>query len=75
MKKTKWFPRDTQPTRPGLYKCAVLITSAQKSLINWGLLEWDGVGFLVPCPMIVKQWRGLRHKPSNAGVSGAAHKD
>ena len=66
MKKTKWFPRSTPPTRPGLYECAVLITSAQKKLINWGLLEWDGVGFLVQVPMVVKKWRGLKHETSNA---------
>lgn len=67
MRKTKWFPRNTPPTRPGLYECAVVITSMQRRLINWGLLEWDGKGFLVPCPMSVRQWRGLRNKPSNDG--------
>jgi hypothetical protein len=31
--------------------------------IEWGLLKWDGIGFKVPVPMAVIQWRGLRHKP------------
>lgn len=73
MKKTKWLERETPPTRPGLYECAVLLCGLQRGLINWGLLEWDGKGFLVPCPMVVRKWRGLRHKPSNAiGQRGAA---
>jgi hypothetical protein len=72
MKKTKWFPRKTPPVRQGLYECAVRLCGLQRGLIVWGLLEWDGKGFLVPCPMVVRQWRGLRHKPSNVELTGAA---
>ena len=71
MTKTKWFSRETPPTRPGLYECAVRLCGLQRGLIVWGLLEWDGKGFLVPVPMAVRKWRGLRHKPSNATVQAA----
>jgi hypothetical protein len=27
------------------------------------VLEWDGKGFKVPMPMMVKQWRGLAKRP------------
>ena len=56
--RTQWFPRDVDPTRPGVYECGVWITSAQPRPMLWKL-EWDGVGFLVPCPMVVQQWRGM----------------
>ena len=55
--RTKWFPRDVRPVRPGVYECAVRWTS-RMPLALW-MLEWDGVGFLVPIPMEVHQWRGL----------------
>lgn len=63
MKKTKWFPRKTPPGMHGFYECAVRLCGPQRGLVVWGLLEWDGVGFKVPCSMIVRKWRGLRHKP------------
>ncbi|MFN8995338.1 MAG: hypothetical protein ACK5X3_16960 [Pseudomonadota bacterium] len=59
--RTKWFPRHVRPVRPGFYECGVRITSMQRSLMLCRL-EWDGVGFLVPCPMAVHQWRGMTKK-------------
>lgn len=62
--RTRWYPYrhlkgpPVRPVRPGVYQCLVLITSAQRRLISWDL-EWDGVGFLVPIPMVVKYWRGM----------------
>lgn len=61
-KRTPWFPRNTPPTRPGLYECGVRWTSAMPTLALWAL-EWDGVGFKVPIPMVVHQWRGLAKRP------------
>jgi hypothetical protein len=56
--KTKWFPRKINPVRNGTYECVVLIA---RCLFNWKL-EWDGHGFLVPFPMVVKHWRGQTKK-------------
>ena len=61
--KTKWFSRTEPPTINGLYECQVRLCGLQRGLVQWGLLEWDGKGFIVPCPMIVRMWRGLRRKP------------
>lgn len=61
LKRTPWFPRETLPVRPGVYECAVRWTSAMRYPVVWKL-EWDGKGFLVPIPMIVYHWRGLRCK-------------
>ena len=57
--RTPWFSRNVPPARHGLYECVVMVTRMQKRMVNWGLLEWDGKGFLVPCPMVVVQWRGM----------------
>lgn len=58
--RTKWFPRSAHPVRNGAYECMVQI-SRSVPLLLWEL-EWDGKGFLVPCPMVVKSWRGLTRK-------------
>ena len=55
--KTRWFPRALQPVRRGEYECAVRISRSVPPIL-WNL-EWDGVGFRVPCPMVVEHWRGL----------------
>ena len=54
--KTKWFPRHIPPVRNGVYECRVRIMGGLCVLWN---LNWDGVGFIVPLPMNVRQWRGL----------------
>lgn len=56
--KTNWFPRHIQPVRNGKYECSVRISSSVP-LMLWDL-EWDGKGFLVPVPMVVHSWRGLK---------------
>jgi hypothetical protein len=61
-KRTPWFPRNTPPVRHGFYECGVRWTSAMPTLCMW-VLEWDGKGFKVPMPMMVKQWRGLAKRP------------
>jgi hypothetical protein len=60
--KTRWFPRDVHPVRNGLYECIARIAGG--AVVNWGLLPWDGNGFLVPIPMNVLHWRGLTKKAS-----------
>jgi len=54
--KTRWFPRHVEPVRHGEYECLVRLTS-NAPLFFWRL-RWDGKGFLVPFPMVVKFWRG-----------------
>jgi hypothetical protein len=54
--RTRWFPRGVAPVRLGEYECLVQISRSLPNLL-WRL-EWDGIGFLVPCPMIVNHWRG-----------------
>lgn len=61
-KRSRWFPRTTPPARPGPYECGVKLTNGARVLILW-VLEWDGRGFRVPCPMVVVKWRGLAHAP------------
>ncbi len=57
--RTKWYKtKVTYPERVGWYECGVMITSAQKNLFSW-MLYYDGVGFLVPIPMVVHFWRGM----------------
>ena len=58
--RTRWYPRNIHPFRNGHYECAVRI-SRSLPLIPW-MLEWDGVGFVVPCPMEVHMWRGMTKK-------------
>lgn len=65
MRKTRWFPHSVKPVRVGTYECAVRITSSAP-LILW-MLEWDGSGFLVPCPMVVHHWRGLTKTSAERG--------
>lgn len=55
--RTKWYPREVHPVRNGVYECAVQISRSVPPF-RWEL-EWDGTGFLVPFPMIVRHWRGL----------------
>lgn len=64
--KTKWFPRYIEPLRVGEYECAVRITTIAP-LILWRL-RWDGVGFRVPVPMRVVQWRGLTKEAHSAAL-------
>lgn len=59
--RTRWFPRSEAPVRHGRYECTVRVSSSVPPLM-WGLLEWDGTGFLVPMPMVVLQWRGLTRR-------------
>ena len=61
-RRSRWFPVKVRPVHHGMYECGVWVTSAQKKLFLWDL-EWDGIGFLVPCPMVAKYWRGLKHQP------------
>jgi hypothetical protein len=57
--RTQWFKtRDTYPVRPGIYECGVIFTSMQRGAILLKL-EFDGVGFLCPTPMLVPMWRGM----------------
>lgn len=60
-KLTPWFPRSIAPVHVGEYECAVQITSSAPCL-SWRL-HWDGTGFFVPFPMVVRGWRGLAEKP------------
>lgn len=60
-KRTAWIPRTTKPVYHGVYECSVMLTSCAPNFL-WEL-EWDGVGFKVPCPMVVHAWRGLAKKP------------
>ena len=70
--KTKWFPRHIHPVRVGEYECVVQI-SRSMPLFLWRL-EWDGVGFKVPFPMIVHRWRGrTRATPAPQPTKGADH--
>lgn len=55
--RTPWFDRSVNPVNLGVYECAVSI-SRGVPLTIWKL-EWDGVGFVVPFPMVVVEWRGL----------------
>lgn len=56
--KTRWFPRHVVPVRNGEYECLVRLAGLPNRLVPWRL-EWHGPhGFLVPCPMVVKFWRG-----------------
>jgi hypothetical protein len=59
--RARWRPRNVNPKKPGMYECGVRITSSQPKLFLWEL-EWDGVGFLVPFPMVVHQWRPLAER-------------
>jgi len=34
-------------------------------------LEWDGVGFLVPMPLIVRHWRGMTKRAFQAAAKTA----
>lgn len=61
--KTKWYPRHVHPVRNGIYECAVRISSTAP-LFLW-MLEWDGAGFLVPFPMVVRKWRGQTKKSAH----------
>lgn len=69
--RTPWFKRTTPPVRPGVYECGVRFTSAIPSLVLWDL-PWDGRGFLVPFPMVVHQWRGLRKRPRSLPTPAAS---
>ena len=59
--RARWRSRNTNPKKPGMYQCGVRITSSQRKLFLWEL-EWDGVGFLVPFPMMVHQWRPMAER-------------
>ena len=56
--RTRWYPRSISPVRHGAYECVVRIPGGLVCI--WpDKLVWDGVGFLVPMPMGVRQWRGM----------------
>lgn len=65
--KTRWYQQGVDPVRRGFYECAVQISRSLPCIL-WSL-EWDGIGFLVPCPMIVRQWRGQTLKAFRATVN------
>jgi len=67
-RRTPWFPRDVKPVHHGTYECAVRISSSVPALL-WQL-DWDGVGFLVPFPMVVLHWRGLVKRPTGVATGG-----
>lgn len=54
--RTRWMPRNIEPVRNGTYECIVRIPGGIVTVLP---LEWDGMGFIVPMPMIVRKWRGL----------------
>lgn len=60
--KTRWYPRHVKPVRDGFYECHVRLMGGANTL--W-MLEWDGVGFLVPIPMTVYRWRGQTKKAAH----------
>lgn len=64
--RTRWFPRHVQPVRNGVYECHVHFTSIGP-LMRYEL-EWDGTGFKVPFPMVVKRWRGLTKEAYKAEI-------
>jgi len=70
--RSRWFllSRDGYPVRPGIYQCGVRL-SRSLPVMSWDL-EYDGVGFLVPCPMMVHQWRGLTKKAHDEAKRQAA---
>lgn len=61
--RTRWFPRHIKPVRNGKYECVVRISSSVPAM-KW-MLPWDGIGFIVPVPMIVYKWRGLTKRQSD----------
>lgn len=64
---TRWHLRETPPVRPGEYECFVRICPG--GYVIWPeKLYWDGAGFLVPFPMVVKQWRGLTKQGHDAAL-------
>lgn len=65
--RTHWFPREINPVRNGEYECSVLISRSVPPL-RW-TLEFDGVGFLVPVPMVVLRWRGMTKAAHQAAVA------
>lgn len=60
-RRSRWYRRHQPPTRPGAYECLAKITSSAPAFLFD--LEWDGKGFIVPIPMVVQWWRGLKHRP------------
>ena len=65
--KTRWFLRCVKPVRNGMYECRVRVAGGLSTL--W-MLEWDGVGFLVPFPMVVYSWRGQAKAVHRKSVAG-----
>ena len=63
--RTRWYPRHITPVRHGAYECHVRLPGGVRTIWS-GPLYFDGVGFLVPMPMMVLHWRGM---------TKAAHKD
>ena len=58
-KVTKWFNRSDKLVRHGYYECFCRIAGGAFAI--WReKLYWDGIGFKVPIPMMVLQWRGLK---------------
>lgn len=56
--RTRWFPVGIKPAREGFYECIIRVPGMPFFVIWGNKLYWDGVGFLVPIPMMVRQWRG-----------------
>jgi hypothetical protein len=69
--RTRWrlLIRDGYPIRPGMYECGIRL-SRSLPVMAWDL-EYDGIGFLVPVPMMVLQWRGLTKKAHDAALAAA----
>ena len=68
--RTKWFPRSVNPVRNGFYECSAKISSSVPPML-WQL-EWDGIGFKVPVPMMVLHWRGMTKEAHDAAAKGKA---
>lgn len=66
--RTHWFPRSVPPVRNGWYECSVQISRSVPNLL-WRL-QWDGKGFIVPCPMVVNLWRGMTRAAYRATHQG-----
>jgi hypothetical protein len=66
-KRTPWFKAtNVRPVHKGEYECSIKISSSVPAML-WKL-EGDGIGFLVPIPMVVQFWRGLAKKPARAAA-------
>jgi hypothetical protein len=65
--RTRWYGPGLRPVRVGFYECHVRIMGGARGC--W-MLEWDGIGFLVPFPMVVLHWRGMTKAAHRATSKG-----